>query len=654
MHHPQPHARTVAILGPYGTGKSTLFEAMLAAAGHPLKRGVERGGTDLHMAHCLFMHEPWTLLDCPGGLEYGHAAQAALAVADMAVLVCDADETRAATAAPLLHALDASAMPFVVFLNRIDGLAGRAGDTVAALQAHTRRPLVLRQVPILESGIVTGYVDVVSERAYRYRKGAPSFVIGIPSDMRAPEKEAKAGLMEALAEHDDTLLEQLIEDIVPSTAEIYERLHHDQAESLVAGVLLGAADRAWGIHRLWKALRHDAPTAEETAARHGVAAAGGALVQVFRTLNAGHAGRLSWARVWRGPLKDGAVLDGHRVGGIWKMPAGEAAKAAEAATGDIVALGRLEAVATGAVLGDAAGARLPCPAPPPAVFAVAITTTDHKDDVRLSTALKKLAEEDPALHVQMDPDTGETVLAGQGEMHLRGVVERIAAAYAVKVTAQTPKVAFRESIRQKVQQHARLKRQTGGHGQFADVTLEIAPRERGAGYKFVDKIVGGAVPRNYIPAVGEAAEEALHKGVYGHPVVDVEVTLTDGGFHAVDSSDMAFRTATRMAIAEALPLAGPMLLEPIEHVSVSVPAAHTAAAQRLLTGRRGQILGFGDRDGWPGWNDVQALVPQAELQDMILELRSLTQGLGTFTHRFAHLAEAHGAAAQMAVAGGRR
>lgn len=649
MQHPQPHGRTVAIVGPYGAGKSTLFEALLAAAGQPLKRGVDRGGTDLHVASCTFMHEAWTLLDCPGSLEFTHTAHAALAVADLAVLVCDADPARAPATAPLLHALDVSGTPFVVFVNRINSLAGRVRDVLTALQAHTRRPLVLRQVPIREGDTVTGYVDVVSERAYRYRKGAPSFMIGLPSDMRAREQEARAGLIEVLADHDDALLAQLVDDITPSTADIYERLHQDQAEGNVAGVLLGAADRSWGLQRLWKALRHDTPAAVETARRHGVAPEGGPLLQVFRTQNAGHGGRLSWARVWRGPVRDGATLDGARVGGIWRAVAGEAVKVAEAQTGDIVALGRLEAVPTGAVLGDAGGAALPFPPPPPPVFALAIATADHKDDVRLSTALKKLAEEDPALGIHMDADSNETILSGQGEMHLRGVVERIAAAHGVKVSAQPPRLAYRETLRRPVRQHARLKRQTGGHGQFADVTLEIAPRARGAGYRFVDKVVGGAVPRSYIPAVGEAAEEALRRGVFGYPVVDMEVTLVDGGFHSVDSSDMAFRTATRMAIQDALPKGEPVLLEPIHHVTVSVPAEDTAAAQRLLTGRRGQILGYGDREGWPGWNNVEALVPQAELRDMILELRSLTMGLGTYVHRFDHLAEAHGAAAQAAV-----
>ena len=191
-------------------------------------------------------------------------------------------------------------------------------------------------------------------------------------------------------------------------------------------------------------------------------------------------------------------------------------------------------------------------------------------------------------------------------------------------------------------QHGRLKRQTGGHGQFADVKLDIAPRERGEGFLFVDKVVGGAVPRQYIPAVGEAAEEAARKGAFGYPVVDISVTLVDGGFHTVDSSDMAFRTATRMAIQEAMPKADPVLLEPMHHVTVTVPNHYTATAQRLLTGRRGQILGYAERPAWSGWDDVEALVPEAELHDFIIELRSQTMGLGSFRHHFDHLAEAHG------------
>ena len=283
---------------------------------------------------------------------------------------------------------------------------------------------------------------------------------------------------------------------------------------------------------------------------------------------------------------------------------------------------------------------LPFPAPPTPVYALAVTTADRKDDVRLSEALRKLAEEDASLTITQDQETGETVMHGQGEMHLLNAIEHMAKHYNLKMTTRRPAIAYRETIRRAVHEHGRLKRQTGGHGQFADVKIDITPRERGAGFAFVDKIVGGAVPRNFIPAVGEAAGEAARKGPLGHPVVDIEVRLVDGGFHAVDSSDMAFRTATHIAMREGLAKADPVLLEPIDRVTISVPNDHTARAQRLLTGRRGQILGFSERPDWAGWDDVEALVPEAELHDLIIDLRSQTQGLGTFRRRFDHLAEA--------------
>ena len=651
MSHSPSGPRSVALVGPYGSGKSTLFDALLAAAGSPPRRGAERIAGEPRLAHCSFLDEPWALIDCPGSVEFAYGAHSALAVADLAVVVCEPDPARAATAAPILRMLDSYGVPFLLFINRVDQMAGRARDTVAALQPYTSRPLVLRQVPIREGEGVIGYVDVVSERAYRYRRGAPSERVDVPTEMGEREQEARAGLVEVLADHDDALLEKVVDDVTPTPAEIYDRLRADEAAGTVGGVLLGAADRVWGVRRLWKALRHDAPAAAETAERRGVAPGDAPLVQVFRTINGGHGGKVSWARIWRGPLKDGATLDGTRLSGIWRLPGGEPAKLAEAEAGELVALGRLEGVPTGAVLGDAGEAMLTAPEVPQPLYAMAIATTDHKDDVRLAGALQKLAEEDPSLTIRLDPETGETVLSGQGEMHLRSVIERLGTTYGVRVASQKPRVPYKETIRKPVHQHGRLKKQTGGHGQFADVKLDIAPRSRGEGFRFVDKVVGGAVPRNFIPAVGEAAEEALRKGVFGHPVVDVEVTLTDGQYHAVDSSDMAFRTATRQAIAEALPKADPVLLEPVDHVTISVPNEYTAAAQRLLSGRRGQILGYAERAGWPGWDDVEALVPQAELHDLIIELRSLTMGLGSYRRRFDHLAEAHGRVAQAAVGG---
>jgi elongation factor G len=646
MVHTPSGPRTVAIAGPFGSGKTTLFEAMLAASGTPLARGAARGGHEPRLAHTQFMDEPWALIDCPGSVECAHATEHALSVADLALVVIDPSPARALTAAPLLHSIGALGLPFLVFINRIDGMDEPVRDVIAALQPHAPCPLVQREIPIRTGDKVSGFIDVISERAYQY--GTESSPGPAPAALAAREAEARAGLVEILADHDDALLEKLIEDQSISSAEIFSRLRQEQADRQVAGVLFGAADRGWGVFRLWKALRHDTPAAAETAARRGVAAAGAPLAQIFHTLHAGQGGKISWARIWRGPVKDGGALNGARIGGLFRHPGGEAARVAEAGAGEIVALGRLDAAATGTVLGDSGAATLSIPPPPPPVHAMAIAATDRKDDVRLSGALTKLLDEFCAISVVHDADTGETLLAGPGEMQLRAALDRLSHGFGVPITSHPPAVAYRETIRHPITQHGRLKRQTGGHGQFADVKLHISPLPRGTGFRFVDRIVGGAVPRNYIPAVAAGAEEAARKGAFGHPVVDIEVTLVDGGYHDVDSSEMAFRAATRQAMAEALPNAEPVLLEPVDHVTVTVPSLFSAAAQRLLTARRGQILGYDEHPGRPGWDDVQALVPQADLFGMIIELRSQTMGLGTYVRRFDHLSELHGKAAAMA------
>ena len=639
--------RSVALVGPYGSGKTTLFEALLAAAGSPVRRPTEARSrsmsTEIRLGHCSFMGDAWSILDCPGSIEFAHQAACALTVVDLAVVVCEPTPERALTVAPLLKVLADEGVPHIVFVNKIDALDGRVRDVLAELQANSKFPLVLRQVPIREDEAVTGYVDVVSERAYRYRKGQPSELIQLPSHMQEREREALTALLEVLADHDDALLEKILEDVTPTSEEIYGQLHRDQVSGKVVEVLLGAAENDHGVRRLWKALRHDTPEAAETAARHGIDPAGELLAQVFKTVHAGHTGKLSYARLWRGSLKDGVTLVGSRLGGIYRMPGAEPAKVAEAQAGELVALGRLESVPTGATLAQSGASEpLAFPVPPEPVYALALSTADRKDDVKLSTALQKLVDEDPSLQINHDQDTHETILRGQGDIHLNTALEHLVKAYNLKLNTAKPQVAYRETIRSSVHQHARLKRQTGGHGQYADVKIDIAPRGRGEGFQFAETVVGGAVPRNYIPAVEEAAEEAANKGPFGYPVVDISVTLVDGGFHSVDSSDMAFKSATRMAMTEGLAKADPVLLEPIEHVTVSVPNDYTARAQRLLTGRRGQILGYAERPGWPGWDDVEALVPQAELHDFIIELRSQTMGLGSYRRRFDHLAEARG------------
>ena len=637
--------RSVALVGPYSSGKSTLFEALLDAAGAPLKRPADPRNrpmtTEIRLGHCSYLGDPWTILDCPGSIEFAFQTCSALTMADIAVVVCEPSPAKAAMVAPLLKMLKDRAVPHMVFVNKIDTLEDGLADTLAALQAFAASPLVLRQMPIFDGPTVTGYVDLMSERAYRYRKGQASELMQIPPAMLAEEQAALGRLVETLADHDDVLLEKVLEDIKPTPEELYRDMRKDLVDGAAIEVLVGAAENANGVRRLWKALRHDTPDPAQAAERRSIIPGGAPRVQVFKTVYAGHTGKLSYARIWSGTLTDGAQLGGTRLGGIYRYNGGDLTKIPSAQQGDVVALGRLDGVRTGATLSSGGQPeQLPFPEASPPVFAMAIATTDRKDDVKLSGALHKLAEEDPSLFITQD---GETVLHGQGEMHLQTTVEHLLRDYGLKLTTHKPAVAYKETIRRPVQEHGRLKRQTGGHGQFADVKIDIAPRARGEGFLFVDKVVGGAVPRNFIPSVGEAAEEATRKGPFGYPVVDVSVTLVDGGFHSVDSSDMAFKTATQIAMKEGLAKADPVLLEPVDHVTISVPNDYTARAQRLLTGRRGQILGFAERQGWPGWDDVAALVPEAELHDLIIELRSQTMGLGTYRRKFDHLAETRAA-----------
>ena len=640
------NSRSIALVGPNGSGKSTLFDGLMSAAGVAIRRGdihARTMTTELRLGHCAFMGDRWSILDCPGSVEFAYETLGALAAVDLAVVVCEPAPERAATLASLMKMLEDQGVPHLVFINKIDTLSGTVRDTLAAIQKYSRNPLALRQVPIRDGDTATGYIDLVHERAYRYRAGQPSELVAMPTQMLERGKEARAGLTEILADRDDVILEKILDDIPLSQDEIFPQLHKDQVNGAIVEVLLGAAVRANGILRLWKALRHDVPDPVETATRRGVAANGQPLVQIFKTQYRPHTGKLSYARVWRGPLQEGAVLNGVRIGGINILSDGEPIKVSEADSGELVALGRLEGVPTGMTLANGGAAEaLSFPEPLPPVYALAIATPERKDDVKLSGALRKLTEEDPSLSVIQDEETGETLLRGQGEAHLKLAVGRLSNLYSLNIVTDPPTVPFKETIRRAVYQHSRLKHQTGGHGQFADVKLEIQPRSTGDGFLFIDRTVGGAVPKQYIPAVREAAQDAMSKGPFGHPVVDVAVVLVDGGFHPVDSSDMAFRNATRNAVAEGLAKADPVRLEPIHHVTVSVPNTFTANAQRLLSGRRGQILGYAERPGWRGWDDVEALAPAAELQDFIMELRSQTMGLGSYQHSFDHLAEARG------------
>ena len=661
--------RCAALVGPYLSGKTTLLEALLFASGTTHRRGAVKDGstvgdhsleararqmtTELNVAAATFLGDSWTILDCPGSVELAWEAQTALAAADVAVVVCEPETERALTLSPLFKFLDDHAIPHMVFINKMDNASARVSEVMAALQSVSQRPLVLRQVPMPDpDGKAIGYVDLVSERAYRYKPGQASDLIKLPDDLLEEEKVTRAGLVEKLADFDDKLLEQLLEDLQPSKQEIYHHLTQNLSADRIVPVFLGSALFDHGVRRLWKALRHEAPAVAQTAARLGLTDPGKETVaQVIKTYHAPHSGKLSLVRVWNGTVSDGMTLGGVRVAGILRLTGAHQEKLAAAQAGEVVALARMEGVATGAVLATGTAPALPKLPPPEPVYGLTLAAEKRSDDVKLTSAIAKLVEEDPTLQLEQNPELQEMILWGQGDIHLQIAIDRLRHKYSLPVTARRPQVPYKETIRKGTAQHARFKRQSGGHGQFADIQIEVKPLPRATGHVFTDAVVGGAIPRNYIPAVEEGVMEYLRHGPLGFPVVDVSVTLTTGQFHSVDSSDQAFKTCARMAMSEAMPKCEPVLLEPIHHVDISVPNAFTSRVQRVISGRRGQILGYDAKPGWDGWDVVAAQLPQSELHDLIVELRSVTLGVGTYTERFDHLQELTGKLAERAMAG---
>lgn len=663
--------RVVALCGPYLSGKTSLLESILYATGAIGRRGSTRAGTsigdaaaearkrgmgtEINVASVDYLGDQWTFLDVPGSIEFQHDAFAALAVCDTAVVVCEPSPERVVALAPLLKYIEDRHIPHIIFVNKIDSAEARVRDMLSALQSVSTRKLVLRQVPIRrptnDGGEETiGYVDLVSERAYRYKPSGASDLIEMPAEILPRETEARRELLETLSEFDDTLLEQLIEDIAPEKSLIYRDLHDEFGADKIVPVLLGAGDRENGVRRLLKALRHDTPFAAETAQRRSLVTNGTAVAECFKVLHQSHAGKLSLCRVWSGTLTEGQSLGGHRIGTMLRPFGQRLDKITEARNGELVALAKLEALSAGQVLG-ATGIAPSADFPPAAspVFVLSLAAKNRSDEVKLSGALHKIVEEDPSLAFEARGETHELLIKGQGEMHLKVAVDKLAGRYNVPVETTAPRVAYRETIQAGAQQHARYKRQTGGHGQFADIKVEIRPLPRGSGFRFVDKIVGGVVPRNFIPAVEDGLIDYLKEGPLGQPVVDIEVTLFDGQYHAVDSSEMSFKMAARIAMSEAMPKCRPVLLEPILKVTVAGPSESTPRLQRLISGHRGQLLGFDTRPGWNGWDEVSALMPEAEIADMIVEIRSVTQGVGTFRTEFDHLQELAGRTAERIV-----
>jgi elongation factor G len=634
--------RNLAVVGLHHAGKTTLTEAILHHCGAIPRRGSVADGTTttdfepecighaqstcVGFAHTACGDIDLMLIDAPGFVDFLEESKIALLAADAAVVVIDADPTHIPQTRALVDFLETRRMPHLFFINKMDRPGAAPSATLEALVAAYGMHVVAEQVPVGEGEAFSGVVDLV----------------GAVSDV-GKVADARGKLLEALGDFDDHLLEELLEGVEPPLDEVRKDLHDEYARDQIIPVLYGSAARGIGITELIATIAAQFPSpldVERTDAegRPIEAKAGGPVVaQVCKTVIHPQSGKLSVVRIFTGTLTIDSVMTDtsrpgvqSRPGGIYRLQGKKQEPVTSAGPGEIVALSRLDGVHTLDTL-TTGGVRTVMPAVelPEPVFAVAIAPRDRLDEAKLSQMLARLMDEDPALRLMRAEFTNELELCGSGEVHVAIAAERLERKYHVSVETRAPQIAYRETISYGIEAHARYKHQTGGHGQFGEVRLRIEPRERGHGVSFDEKVVGGAVPRQFFPAVEKGVREALLRGPNGFPVVDLHVTLYDGTFHAVDSSEASFKTAASMAIRDALPKCGVTVLEPIAAIEVIVPEPFASATVSQLTAKRGVVQSFGPAED-PAFYRVAALVPQSELAHYITELRTATQGLGSF------------------------
>jgi elongation factor G len=664
--------RDVALVGHGGSGKTTLAEALLLRAGAVPRAGRVADGTT------VCDHEPeevargssvalgvadldWTcsqgcphritLLDTPGAPDFAGAVDAALGVADLAVLVVSAvDGVQSGTEAAWRRC-DEAGLPRLVVVTQEDRARAdfhRVLDQVrdlAARTGHDPAGVLPLELPLGEEQALHGVADVLSDRALDYDPDGRHHDGDLPADVAGQERLLHDAVTEEIVAHDDEQLERYLAGDVPGTAELERAL----AQQVLAGdavpVLVASGTTGVGVDRLADLLCEIGPAPADRPARVRVGGVGATaettlpadpdgepVLHVFRTVADPFVGQVSVFRVLSGTVHPGDHLVNtttgvtERLHGLFRLRGREHVPTDVVRAGDIAAVAKLTGTPTGSLLAARAQPVRPAdlPARPP-VLAVAVAPVSQADDDRLSGALARLVAEDPTLHV--DRTAHQTVLRGLGDAHLAVAVERLARVFGVHVTTEPVRISYRETLAGPAAAEGRLKKQSGGHGQFAVVQLRLTPLPAGSGFAFVDSVVGGAIPRAYLPAVERGAAEALAAGgPLGHPVVDVQVEVHDGRAHAVDSSDMAFRSAAAAGVRAALASAGTVLLEPTLHVEVLVPAAAQGDVLGDLSGRRGRISATGTADD--GRVRIEAVAPEAELARYALDLRALTGGYG--------------------------
>jgi elongation factor G len=654
--------RNIAFVGSHHSGKTTLIEAILAHCGAVGRRGSIADGSTVtdHEPECIahaqsttvaFAHATaddidLTIVDCPGFVDFFEETKMALSGVDAAIVVLEADPARIMQTQSLMEFLESRRLAHIVVLNKMDRPGADFEGTLAMLQQVYGRHVVAEQWPIGVAESFSGYVDLATLVAHQF-DGTGERDASIPPAIAERAKDAHVALLEAMADFDDHLMEELLDGQEPPVEEIERDLCAECSHDQIVPVVVASGATGAGVAALVRAMERWLPSPADAIVHDAQGRPitpdpnGAVVAHVIKTSIHPQSGKISIVRVLSGTLKSDATLvdtmrDGEKVrsGGLFRLQGKKQEPIAQAGPGSIVAIGRLETVATGATLtSDGKSVLLPRVPQSEPVFAVAIRPKERIDEAKISQMLARIVDEDPSLRLARADVTHELLLQGSGEQHVSIALERLGRKYKVDVESHPPTIPYQETISAGTEVHSRYKHQTGGHGQFADVKLRLAPTPRGTGVTFEEKIVGGVVPRQFFPAVEKGVREALlHGSIGGHPVIDIHVTLFDGAFHDVDSSEQSFRTAAGMAIRDALPKCAPAVLEPIVRVNVTIPTRFTSAAIAQLTAKRGQILGMNPADK-PGYDVVEADVPQVELARYITELRTATQGLGTYSWR---------------------
>ena len=659
--YPPSRIRNVALVGHNGSGKTTLAESLLFATGAVNRQGkVDDGSTvcdfepeeikrhmslSLAMAPCVLDDIKLNIIDTPGYADFFGEVRAALSVVDLAVIVVSAVEGIEAQTEAAWNLAAELGLPRLVFINKLDRERASFDRTLGALQERFGAGIAPLELPVGEEAGFRGIADLLTDTAIIYDGRTPQSG-PIPDDLAAVEHEVREQLVEGIVVGDDALMERYLEGEALSGAELEATLANGVAQGLVFPVVCGSAVTGVGIDRLATLLAEIAPSADsrppvEVRAGDSVTEvasdpAGPPLALVFKTISDPYVGKISLLRVLSGTIRPDTVLTDPRTHAdqrlhILQLLRGkEAQPVDEAQAGDIVAVPKLSDTTTGDTLAPkGTPVVVPAAPPEPVVLSVAIRPKSKGDEDKLMTGLHRLQEEDRALVVERVDETHQTILRGTGETHLAVAAERLARKFGVEVATEDVLVPFRETISQQAEAEGKYKKQTGGHGQYGVASIRIEPLDRGEGFHFVDQVVGGAIPKQYIPAVEKGVREAMSQGgVHGYPVVDVQVSCYDGKYHSVDSSEMSFKMAGSLAFREAMVKAGPVVLEPVSRLEVTVPATMQGDILGDLNSRRGRVQGTDSLDG--GLQKISALVPTAEIQRYAVDLRSLTGGRGRF------------------------